>query len=105
FDYRVGTSELVCRPTAHGRAGSLITIGGSFLYQILDPILEGGLFRQVENYFYYDTLYQRWPGPKSERPDPAKFRWRDRLPGTGRRGLGNAEALTATAPHSARIAW
>src|SRR5262249_6002229 len=47
FDYRVGTWERVCQPTAGGQARTLVTIGGSFLFQVLDPIIECGLFRQV----------------------------------------------------------
>ena len=51
LDYRVGAAEIGCRPTVPGRARALITIGGSFLYQVLDRITGCGLFRQVENYF------------------------------------------------------
>jgi alginate O-acetyltransferase complex protein AlgJ len=103
YDYRVGAAELVCRPTATGRSRSLLTVGGSFLYQILDPISDCGLFRQVENYFYYDTLYQRWPGPHRERLDRTKLRWRDKLAETDVVVLEIAEHLIGRAPHFERF--
>jgi len=103
FDYRVGAAEVVCRPTAAGHARALLTVGGSFLYQILDPITDCGLFRQVEHYFYYDQLYQRWPGPVSARPDAARLRWRDTLAGTDIVVLEVAEHIIGNAPHFDRF--
>ena len=103
LDYRVGAAEIVCRPTATGRARALITLGGSFLYQILDPINECGLFRQVENYFYYDSLYQRWPAYRHEKPDLAKLRWRDKLADTDVVILEIGEHKIGRAPHFDRF--
>jgi hypothetical protein len=59
FDYRVPAAEVVCRATPAGQERALLTVGGSFLYQILEPITDCGLFRRVEHFFYYDQLYQR----------------------------------------------
>ena len=101
--YRVGVPEIACRPTISGRARALVTIGGSFLYQVLDPIRDCGLFRQVENYFYYDTLYERWPGHVSERPDATKLRWRDKLAETDVVILEIGEHLIGRAPHFERF--
>lgn len=104
FDYRVGMAEVACHPTPRGRARTLVTVGGSFLYQIIEPITECGLFRQVEHYFYYDTLYQRWPNHRSERPDLTKLRWRDKLGETDAVVLEIAEHLIGgAAPHFDRF--
>jgi len=99
FGYRVGTWEPLCQPTAGGQARTLVTIGGSFLFQVLDPIIECGLFRQVENYFYYDTMYQRWPGHHRERLDRAKMQWRRKLVETDVVILEVGEHLIGHAPH------
>jgi hypothetical protein len=103
FDYRVGMPEVVCRPTSRGRARTLVTVGGSFLYQILEPITVCGLFRRVEHYFYYDTLYQQWPNGRSERPDLTKLRWRDKLGESDVVVLEIAEHLIGRAPHFDRF--
>jgi hypothetical protein len=81
----------------------LTTIGGSFLYQIIDPINDCGLFRRVEHYFYYDSLYQRWPAYRHEKPDLAKLRWRDRLAATDVVVLEIGEHKIGRAPHFDRF--
>jgi hypothetical protein len=103
LDYRVGAPEIACRLTVAGRARALVTIGGSFLYQVLDPITGCGLFRQVENYFYYDMLYERWPGHVRERRDVTKLRWRDKLAETDVVILEIGEHLIGRAPHFERF--
>jgi hypothetical protein len=103
LDYRVAAARTVCRPTPGGQARALVTIGGSFLYQILDPLTDCGLFRRVEHYFYYDELYQRWPGPVTTRPDPATRRWREKLAETDVVILELAEHRIGRAPHFDRF--
>jgi len=103
FDYRVGDAETVCRATATGRGRTLVTVGGSFLNQILEPITACGLFHRVEHFFYYDELYQRWPGPVTARPDPATRRWRDKLAETDVVILEIAEHLIGRARHFDRF--
>lgn len=103
LDYRVGVPEIACRPTTIGRSRALVTVGTSFLYQILAPITDCSLFRQVENYFYYDHLYERWPGPVRERPDASKLRWRDTLAETDAVVLELGEHLIGRAPHFDRF--
>lgn len=103
LDYRVAAPEIVCRPTTIGRSRALVTIGGSFLYQVLAPITDCGLFRQIENYFYYDTLYERWPGPLRQRPDPAKLRWRTKLAEIDVVVLELGEHLIGRAPYFERF--
>jgi acetyltransferase AlgX (SGNH hydrolase-like protein) len=98
-DYRVAAWDAACRTTPLGRSRNLVSIGGSFLFQVLDPIIDCGLFRQVENYFYYDTLYQRWPGGHSKRPDRAKIDWRSKLAATDVLILEIGEHLIGHAPH------
>jgi hypothetical protein len=102
-DYRVPAAETVCRPTSGGQTPTLVTVGGSFLYQVIDPITECGLFRRVEHYFYYDELYQRWPGPVTARPDPATRRWREKLAETDVVVLELAEHRIGQAPHFERF--
>ena len=98
-DYQVAAWARVCRPTAQGRARSLVSVGGSFVFQVLDPINECRLFRRVENYFYYETLYQRWPERHSEKPDRAAMRWRAKLAETDVVLLEIAEHRIGQAPH------
>jgi hypothetical protein len=99
LDYRVPGAEIVCRATGAGRARAMVSIGGSFLYQILEPITDCGLFRQVEHFFYYDQLYQRWPGNVSRKPDAATLSWADTLARTDVVVLELAEHLIGNAPH------
>jgi alginate O-acetyltransferase complex protein AlgJ len=103
FDYPVGVAEVVCRPTTTGQASALLTVGGSFLYQVLDPITDCGLFRKVEHYFYYDQLYQRWPGSVSQQPAAGRLQWRDNLAGTDLVVLEIAEHRIGNAPHFDRF--
>jgi hypothetical protein len=101
--YRVAAAETVCHPAPGGPARGLITVGGSFLYQVLDPITACGLFERVEHYFYYDELYQRWPGPVTTRPDPATRRWREKLAHADVVVLELAEHRIGPAPHFDRF--
>jgi hypothetical protein len=103
FDYPVGAAEVECRPTPGGRGRTLVTVGGSFLYQVLEPITECGLFRQVEHYFYYDTSHERWPDYRRERVDRATLRWQEKLAGTDVVILEIAEHLITRAPHFERF--
>jgi hypothetical protein len=103
FDYRVGVAELGCRTTSAGRERALVTVGGSFLHQVLEPITECGLFKRVEHFFYYDELYRRWPGAVTARPDVTIERWRERLPRTDVVMLEIAENRIGRAPHFDRF--
>jgi hypothetical protein len=101
--YRVGEAEIVCRPTPLGRTRAFVTIGTSFLYQMLAPITDCRLFRQVENYFYYDVLHDRWPGPLRQRPTASTLRWRHTLAATDVVVLETGEHLIGHAPHFDRF--
>jgi hypothetical protein len=82
LDYHVGAAEIDCRPLAPRQRRNLLAVGGSFLYQVLDPIVDCRLFRRVEMYFYYDRRYERWPRHRNQHADLSIQGWRDKLAAT-----------------------
>jgi hypothetical protein len=76
--YPTGVAKIDCRRTALGARGGMIAVGGSFLGQVLDPIVRCGLFRRIDYYFYYTDFRESWPGGRSP-VDRATLDWRKEL--------------------------
>ena len=79
LDYATGVAAINCRGTAAGRERPLIAVGGSFLFDILQPIATCGLFGQVDHLIYYTLGRMRLPDPTPEPVDRAKLDWRQIL--------------------------
>jgi hypothetical protein len=76
LDYRAGTVERECRPTAEGQHRRLVAVGGSFLEEILEPIGSCRLFGAVQMFFYLDQMRVEWvPERRPFPPDPAALSW------------------------------
>jgi hypothetical protein len=70
---------------------------------VLESITDCRLFRWVENYFYYDRHYERWPFYRRERVDPTRLQWREKLAKTDVVVVEIADQLIGRAPHFDRF--
>ena len=75
LDYPTGTAELACRPTPLGRDAGIIVVGDSFIEQLMDPILECGLFGRAEYYFYYDLFHSDLVTHETSHIDHTRYDW------------------------------
>jgi hypothetical protein len=78
-DYVVGSAEPVCRSAPAGPQPDLVAVGGSFLIPILSTFARCGLFRSIEQYFYYTRWWARYPERALQRVERASLDWRARL--------------------------
>lgn len=79
LDYLTGSVGWRCRSGTEGRNTRLIAVGGSFLEQVLSPIVECGLFSRADYYFYYDLWRHDLIARRVYPVDRATIKWREEL--------------------------
>jgi hypothetical protein len=78
-DYVVGSAEPICRAAPAGLQTDVVAVGGSFLIPVLSTFARCGLFRSIEQYFYYTRWWGRYPERALQPVARAGLDWRARL--------------------------